>query len=224
MNPKLFLCLALVLGGSLTGCVSTRLPQTNAVTNVTNYQNSVVVSETPSDTDTQLEIPLGLWKRQVAVNYPSSMKLSVTCRVYRNGVLDKAISSRQIRGTTLAVGTEFFQLGMVDPDAINPDKPQGKVKIFGSLGLLWIDKAPQGSSSGCDIRVPTTGKLESGKEYLVMELRYGTAIPIAGSATYLPTNAEFRVTLHIRADPLNPQEQQVLRRQSNFNKVFKVDD
>lgn len=152
------------------------------------------------------------------------MKLSVTCRVYRNGVLDKAMSSRQIHGTTLACGTDFLQLGLVDPDAINPDKPQGKVKIFGSLGPLWINKASRGVSSGCEISIPTTGKIESGKEYLVMELRYGTAILIGSSATYVPTNAEFRVTLYIRADPLNPQEQQILHHQSNFNEAFKVDD
>jgi len=200
--------------GVLLGCQTRPLPPSN----------NVVVSECPSDTDTQLEIPLGLWKRQVAVNYPSSMKLTVTCRVYRNGVLDKAISSRQVHGTTLATGTEFLRLGLVDPDAINPDKPQGKVKIFGSLGPLWINKAPQGSNSGCEIGILTTGKIESGKEYLVMELNYGTSILIGGSATYVPTNAEFRVTLHVRTDPLNPKEQQILHHQSNFNEAFKVDD
>jgi hypothetical protein len=196
----------------------------NPSTNLTNHQDNVFVSESPSDADTQLEISLGLWKRQLAVKYPSSMKLTVMCRVYRNGVLDKMLSSRQVHGTTMPIGTEFFQLGMIDPDAINPGKSQGKVKIFGSLGPLWINKAPQGSSSGCTISIPTTGEIESGKEQLLMELRYGTAILVGSSATYLSTNSEFRVTLHIHADPLNAQEQQILLHQSNFNEAFKVDD
>jgi hypothetical protein len=193
-------------------------------TGLTNRKDSVFVSETPSDTDTQLGIPLGLWKRQLAIKYPSSMKLTVTCRVYRNGVLDKAMSSRQVHGTTMPVGTEFLQLGMIDPDATNPDKPQGKVKIFGSLGPLWINKSPKESSSGCEISVPKTGEIESGKEQLLMELRHGTAVLIGSSATYLPTNAEFRVTLRVRADPLNAKERQILLHQSNFNEAFKVDD
>jgi hypothetical protein len=190
----------------------------------TNHQGNVFVSETPSDTDTQLLVPLGLWKRQLTVKYPSSMKLTVTCRVYRRGVLDKALSSRQVRGTTLPEGTEFLHLGVLDPDAINPERPQNKIKIFGSLGPLWIKKAPTGSSSGCEISIPKTGEIESGKEELLMELRYGTAILIGGSATYVPTNAEFRVSMHVRADPLNAKEKQILLHQSNFNELFEVDE
>lgn len=36
-----------------------------------------------------------------------------------------------------------------------------------------------------------------------MELRYGDAILIGSSGSILPINAAFRVTLHVRADPLN---------------------
>jgi hypothetical protein len=192
--------------------------------NSTNQQDQLSISENPSDTDTQLQIPLGLWKRQLAVHYPSSMKLTVTCRVYRSGILDKAMSSRQVHGTTLPVGTEFLQLGMLDPDAINPGTPRGKVKIFGSFDTVWIDKAPREKSSGYTINIPKTGVFETGKEQLAMELRYGTAIMIASSSTSLPTNAEFRVTLDVRADPLSARETQILRRQSNFNEAFKIDE
>src|ERR1041384_105925 len=193
-------------------------------TTLTNRQNAVLVSEAASETDTQLEVPLGLWKRQLAISYSSSLKLTVTCRVYRNGVLDKLTSSRQVHGTSLPTGTEFLQLGLVDPDSTNSGKPQGKVKIFGSLGPLWIDKPPQNASSGCEIPIPKTGALEAGKEQLVLELRYGTAILIGTSATYVPTNSALRVTLHVRADPLSTRERQTLLHPSNFNEAHSVDD
>ena len=215
--------LILLLIGLCRAEAATNSAPTNS-SKLNTHQDRIVVSETPSDTDTQLYIPLGLWKRQLAVEYPSSMKLAVICRVYRNGVLDKILSSRQVHGTTMPVGTQFLQLGVVDPDATNPDKPQGKVKIFGSLGPLWINKSPTNVSSGCQIDIPKTGEMESGKEQLLMELRYGTATLIGSSATYLQTNTTFRVTLHVRADPLNAQEQQLLLHQPNFNEAFKVDD
>ncbi len=220
---KILISLILFCAGFCrAGEVTNSTPNTAAT--ATNNESGVVVSEAPSDTDTQLEIPLGLWKRQLVVKYPSSMKLSVTCRVYRDGILDKTMSSRQVYGTTLPIGTEFLQLGMVDPDATNPGKSLGRVKIFGSLGPLWINKASQDSSYGCSISIPTTGAIESGKEYLVMELRYGTALLIGGSATYLPTNTSFRATLQIRGERLTAQEQETLDHQSNFSEAFKVDN
>jgi hypothetical protein len=124
----------------------------------------------------------------------------------------------------MPVGEEHFGLGMVDPDATNPGKSLGKVKIFGSVGPLWVDKVPESSSHGCIITIPKTGVIESGKEELILELRYGTAELIGGSATSVPTSAEFRATICVRGDPLTTEEQRVLRRQSGFSETFKIEE
>jgi hypothetical protein len=190
----------------------------------TNRQDSAFILETPSETDTDLGLSLGLWKRQLRVYFLSTMKLTVTCRVYRNGVLDRNESSRQVHGTTLPVAYESLQLGVLDPDAINPGSPHGKAKVFGSIGPLWIDKAPPYSNSGCSITIPTTGEVPAGRDELTMEMRYGTAVLIGGSGSYMPTNTNFRVTLHVRIDPLSDQEKEMLSHQSNFNEAYRIDE
>lgn len=190
----------------------------------TNRQNSAFILETPSETDTSLQIALGLWRRQLRVYSSSTMKLTVTCRIYRDGVLDTNESSRQVHGSILPVVYESLQLGVLDPDAINPDTPKHKVKVFGSIGPMWIDKPSAKSSSGCSITIPTTGEVPAGTNVLAMELLYGRAYLIGGSATYLPTNTNFRVTLDVRIDPLSDQEKEMLLHQSNFNEAYRVDE
>jgi hypothetical protein len=217
--------LLMLLCATATVCVGETTNQLagDDLTGWTNRQSSAFILETPPDTDMDLQIPLGLWKRQLRVYSASNMKLTVTCRVYRNGVLDTNESSRQVHGSTMPVVYESLQLGVLDPDEINPGPPCGKVKVFGSIGPLWIDKSPPKSNSGCSINIPTTGEVPAGQDALAMELRYGAAVFIGGSGSYMPTNTNFRVTLDVRIDPLSDEEKQMLSHQSNFNEAYRVD-
>jgi hypothetical protein len=218
MKPKLLVCLALVLSGGLFGCSTTFPRPSDAV------QAKATITELPSDDN--LASALGVMMKTIAINYPSSVKVSVTRRVYRNGILDSAMSSRQVSGTAMAIGTEYYSLGWFNSDAINPE-PQNKVKIFGSIDPMWI-AVPHGTSMGAFIHVPKTGEIDSGKEQLVMELAYGdssfTTSSGFGGASNNPKNlkALVRVTLHILVEPLSAEEQQELKEHPNFNKAFKV--
>jgi hypothetical protein len=70
--------------------------------------------------------------RSFAVDNAFDTNLTITTRICRNGVLDKARSSRQVHGSNMAVGTQFRTLGWLDLDALNPE-PQGRLKILGSF-------------------------------------------------------------------------------------------
>ena len=159
--------------------------------------------------------------RNLEVRYPSSMKLSVITRVYRDGVLDSGRSSRQVHGST--VGRDYLSLGWFDPDATSPE-PRGKLKIFGSGGDFWIDKLS--GNRGGFIDAPKTGELPIGKNQLVMELAYGSP-PSSSSGigvAEIREAATVRITVHVLVEPLSREEQELLKKQSNFNGAFKVDE
>jgi hypothetical protein len=187
-------------------------------------QAKATITELPSNDN--LSSALGVMMKTIAINYPSSVKVSVTQRVYRNGILDSARSSRQVSGSTMANCTEYLSLGWFNPDAINPE-PQDKVKIFGSIDPMWI-AVPHGTSMGAFVHVPKTGEIDIGKEQLVMELAYGdpsftTSSGFGGSSDNSKNlKALVRVTLHVLVEPLNAEEQQELKEHSNFNEAFKV--
>jgi hypothetical protein len=182
-----------------------------------------VVTEVPSDN--HLASAVGVMIRTLEVRYPSSMKLSVTERVYRDGVLDSGMSSRQVHGTTLPVGNQSLSLGWLDPDATSPG-PQGKLKVFGTCGTIWIKK-PSGGNFGGFIDIPKDGEIAIQKQQLVMELAYGSG-PARSSVGLGPADiregATIRVTLHVLVEPLNKEEVELLKTQSNFNKAFRVDE
>jgi hypothetical protein len=135
------------------------------------------------------------------------------------------MSSRQVHGTMMTVGTQYLSLGWFDPDATTSE-PQGKLKVFGSVGPIWIKK-PQGENVGGFIDVPKTGELAVEKQQLVMELAYGTGTPRSSlglGAAEIREKAIIRVTLHASVEPLSAEEQDDLKKHSNFNKAFKVDE
>jgi len=186
-------------------------------------QPKVVISEFPSDG--RLQSALGLQMRCVEVLFPSSMKLSVITRVYRDGVLDSTMSSRQEHGMTGHVGNAHLTLGCLDPDEMSP-KPHGKVKVFGEGGTMWIDM-PTDESFGWSIAVPKTGEIEAKDPQLAMELVCGTGNPSSSlglSEDDLREGSGVRVTVHVLVEPLNAEEQLLLKKQSNFTKAVKVEE
>lgn len=205
----------------LASCVSDR-DRTKEPTQEPRVQAQAEISEVQMDNE--VAPVLGIYMRKLAIRYPSSLKLSVVQRLYRDGVLELGMSSRQVHGTTMAVGTEYLSLGLLDPDGINP-QPQGQIKLFGSLGPWWFKKPP-GANAGGVINVLKTGALAVGSEQLVMELRYGIPSPhpsVQGFADY-PENVSLRVTLQVLVEPLDDKEKEELKAHSNFNKAFKVSD
>lgn len=163
--------------------------------------------------------------RTLEIRYPSSMKLSVMQRVYRDGVLDATRSSRQVHGTTMPIGQEYLQLGWFDPDVIN-STPQGQIKIFGTAGDIWMKKL-SGTNWTAFIDVPKIGELLIGKEQWVMELGCGLNPHSSGGigpGINLDNKEEgIRVKLSVVVKPLNDEEQQTLLKQSNFNQAFKIE-
>ena len=163
--------------------------------------------------------------RTIAVKYPSSMKLSISKRVYRDGVLDSTMSSRQEGGTTMKVGTDYLSLGWFDPDATTSE-PQGKLKVFGSVGPIWIKK-PEGENVGGFIVVPKTGELAIEKQQLVMELAYGAGTrrsSLGLGPADIRERATIRVTLHVLVEPLSGDEEEQLKKYPSFHKAFKIDE
>ena len=179
--------------------------------------------------DNRLASTLGVMMRTLKVCYPSSMKLSVTRRVYRDGVLDTRMSSRQEHATLRPGGNQYLELGWLDPDVLTPE-PQGKLKILGLAEAVWIKK-PSDRSGGGFIDAPITGELGAGRDQLVMELAYGRPGPRRSSAgpglDEIREGAIIRITIHARVDPLSAEELKELAKYPNvpdFNKGFKVDD
>jgi hypothetical protein len=215
------MALALVVTLTLVSCISEPHGSTGARGIIETAHAKPSVSEIQSDN--RLASALGVMMRSLEILFPSSMKLSVTTRVYRDGVLDSAKSSRQVHGSTLAVCNEILSLGWVDPDVTSPE-PRGKLKIFGSSDI-WIDK-PSGNRGGF-IDVPETGELPIGKSQLAMELAYGSGTPSSSAGLGIEDirkGATVRITIHLLVEPLTTEEQELLKKQSNFNKAFKVDE
>jgi hypothetical protein len=214
MKPKSFLCLALLLSGGLVGC--------STVEHRTSDQPMAGATITELPPDEGLAGAMGVTMRTLTVNYPSSMELTVTRRIYRNGVLDTGNSAREVHGTILPMGAEYLSLGWFNPDAINP-KPQHEVKIFGSVGPYWI-QIPPGSNVGGSVAVQKTGALGVGEEQQVMELRYGNVQLDGDVLAAFPTNITIRVTLSVLIKPLNDEERQELKKYPNFNEAFKINE
>jgi hypothetical protein len=206
----------------LVSCRSPRHSSPVAPTVIETADAKPSVSEIPSDS--RLAIAVGVMMRNLEVRYPSSMKLSVTIRVYRDGILDSGRSSRQVHGTTLAMGNQYLSLGWLDPDVTSPE-PRGKLKIFGSGIEIWINKPSE--NFGGFIDVPKTGELPPAKSQLVMELAYGSSTPHSSSGigpADIREGAIVRITVHVLVEPLSKEERELLKKQSNFNKAFKVDE
>jgi hypothetical protein len=223
IRKEVRITVALTVAFALTSCVSERNHTHRSPSTVDVPQLKANVSEMPSDP--LLASALGVTMRTVEVRYPSSMKLSWTTRLYRAGVLDHSMSSRQVSGTTLAVGSNLFSLGLFDPDVTSPE-PQGKLKIFGSPGTVWIKKPPAGSHGGF-IDVPRTGELPTGTNQLVMELAYGSGNLRGWSGGWSPDSREgaaVRITIHVLVEPLTTEQRELLKKQSNFNEVYTVDE
>jgi hypothetical protein len=213
---------ATVLTIALAACNSEQHDRVPIPPPVQTAETKPSIVEVPSDTE--LASALGVMMRTVNVKYPPNVKISVTTRAFRGGVLDPTISSRQVHGGTMNTNGQFLTLGWFDPDETNP-QPQNKIKILGLPGQIWIAK-PMGENVGGFLNVQNLGEIAIGEEKLLMELVYGSAV---AQSSLGPSNDDFResalirVTVNLLVEPLTANDREVLKKQQNFNAAFGVD-